>query len=58
MKLVDLGYEPAFGARPLNRAIQKQVQDPLAEEILHGGYGNGSTVKCDVEGDEFKFQKA
>jgi ATP-dependent Clp protease ATP-binding subunit ClpB len=58
MKLVDLGYEPAFGARPLKRAILKQIQDPLAEEILHGGYANGSTVKCDVEGDDFKFQKS
>jgi ATP-dependent Clp protease ATP-binding subunit ClpB len=59
MRLVDIGYEPAFGARPLKRAILKGVQDPLAEEILHGGYTNGSTVKVDVEGDEgFKFIKA
>ena len=33
-KLVELGYEPAFGARPLKRAILKKLQDPLAEEIL------------------------
>ena len=58
LKLVDLGYEPAFGARPLKRAILKQIQDPLAENILHGGYTNGSVVKCDVEGDTFKFEKA
>jgi len=58
MRLVDIGYEPAFGARPLKRAIVKAVQDPLAEEILHGGYANGSTVRCDIEGDEgFKFVK-
>ena len=59
MRLVDIGYEPAFGARPLKRAIVKAVQDPLAEELLAGGYTNGSTVRCDVdgEGEGFKFIK-
>ncbi len=57
-KLVELGYEPAFGARPLKRAILKAVQDPLAEEILAGGYVNGSVVRVGVEGDAFKFEKA
>ncbi len=57
MRLVDIGYEPAFGARPLKRAIVKAVQDPLAEELLAGGYTNGSTVRCDVEGEGFKFVK-
>jgi ATP-dependent Clp protease ATP-binding subunit ClpB len=59
MRLVDIGYEPAFGARPLKRAIVKAVQDPLAEELLTGGYTNGSTVHCEIDGDEgFKFEKA
>ena len=58
MRLVDIGYEPAFGARPLKRAILKAIQDPLAEELLSGGYPNGSTVRVDVEGDGFKFVKA
>jgi ATP-dependent Clp protease ATP-binding subunit ClpB len=59
MRLVEIGYEPAFGARPLKRAIVKAVQDPLAEELLSGGYTNGSTVRCDVDGDGgFKFVKA
>jgi ATP-dependent Clp protease ATP-binding subunit ClpB len=58
MRLVEIGYEPAFGARPLKRAIVKAVQDPLAEELLTGGYRNGSTVRCDVEGEGFKFVKA
>jgi ATP-dependent Clp protease ATP-binding subunit ClpB len=57
LRLVDIGYEPAFGARPLKRAIVKAVQDPLAEELLAGGYTNGSTVRCDVEGEGFKFIK-
>ncbi len=56
-RLVDLGYEPAFGARPLKRAILRSVQDPLAEEILTGGISNGSTVRVDVEGDGFTFIK-
>ena len=56
-RLVDLGYEPAFGARPLKRAILKKLQDPLAEEILRGGYAPGSVVKVDLEGDEFVFHK-
>jgi ATP-dependent Clp protease ATP-binding subunit ClpB len=56
-RLVELGYEPAFGARPLKRAILKKVQDPLAEEILAGGYSPGSVVKVDVKGEEFVFAK-
>ena len=57
LQLVELGYEPVFGARPLKRAILKSIQDPLAEEILAGGYANGATVKVDVDGETFKFQK-
>ncbi len=55
--LVDLGYEPAFGARPLKRAILKKLQDPLAEEILAGGYGSGVVVKVELKGEEFIFTK-
>ena len=40
--LVELGYEPAFGARPLKRAILKNIQDALAEEILAGAYAPGA----------------
>ncbi len=47
-RLVDLGYEPAFGARPLKRVILKHLQDPLAEEILRGGYKADDVVKVDV----------
>jgi ATP-dependent Clp protease ATP-binding subunit ClpB len=55
--LVELGYEPAFGARPLKRAILKKLQDPLAEQILANGYAPGTVVKVDVKGDEFIFAK-
>ncbi len=57
-RLVDLGYEPGFGARPLRRAILREIQDPLAEEILKGGYAPGTTVQVDVTGEEFVFSKA
>jgi ATP-dependent Clp protease ATP-binding subunit ClpB len=56
-KLVDLGYEPAYGARPLKRAILKRVQDPLAEELLAGGFPPGSVVHVDVVGEDFVFKK-
>ncbi|MGO9711523.1 MAG: ATP-dependent Clp protease ATP-binding subunit [Polyangiaceae bacterium] len=55
--LVDLGYEPAFGARPLKRAILKKLQDPLAEEILAGGHVGGGVVKVDLSGETFTFSK-
>jgi ATP-dependent Clp protease ATP-binding subunit ClpB len=57
-KLVEIGYEPAFGARPLKRAILKRLQDPLAEEILRGGYPPGSVVNVTLAGEEFVFAKA
>ncbi|HXX68829.1 MAG TPA: AAA family ATPase [Polyangiaceae bacterium] len=57
-KLVELGYEPAFGARPLKRAILKKLQDPLAEEILRGAHESPAVVKVDVDGNDFVFSKA
>src|SRR3546814_20485338 len=45
-----VGYDPVYGARPLKRAVQKYVQDPLADLILKGEVKDGSTVKVD-EGD-------
>jgi ATP-dependent Clp protease ATP-binding subunit ClpB len=56
--LVDIGYEPAFGARPLKRAILKKLQDPLAEEILAGGYPTGGVVNVALDGETFTFKKA
>ncbi len=57
-QLVELGYEPAFGARPLKRTILKHLQDPLAEEMLRGGYGAGDTIRVDYDGKDFTFTKA
>jgi ATP-dependent Clp protease ATP-binding subunit ClpB len=45
-----VGYDPVYGARPLKRAVQKYLQDPLADAILRGDVADGSTVKVD-EGD-------
>ncbi len=56
-KLTDLGYEPAFGARPLKRVILKQLQDPLAQELLAGGYRAGDTVQVDCVSDRIVFHK-
>jgi ATP-dependent Clp protease ATP-binding subunit ClpC len=42
--LVDKGFDPAFGARPLKRALQKYVEDPIAEELLRAKFGQGSVV--------------
>ncbi|MBX9757189.1 MAG: ATP-dependent chaperone ClpB [Beijerinckiaceae bacterium] len=47
--LADKGYDPAYGARPLKRVIQKHVQDPLAEMILAGGIADGETVRIGAE---------
>ena len=58
LQLVDLGYEPSLGARPLKRVILKELQNPLAEEILAGGYGVGQTVKVDAVDGKFTFSKA
>jgi ATP-dependent Clp protease ATP-binding subunit ClpB len=55
-KLTELGYEPAFGARPLKRVILRHLQDPLAEEILRGGWGPGDTVVVDLDdAGDFRF---
>ncbi len=54
--LAEKGYEPAFGARPLKRAIQKFVQDPLSERILEGSIKDGDVVRANVKGDALAFE--
>ncbi len=57
--LAEKGYDQQYGARPLNRAIQKFVEDPLAEEILGGSLTEGDTILVDYagEGEELSFGK-
>ncbi len=52
------GYDPAYGARPLKRVIQQQIQNPLATEILKGEFAEGSTVKVDFREDQFVFERS
>ncbi|MAZ18013.1 MAG: ATP-dependent chaperone ClpB [Ahrensia sp.] len=53
--LADKGYDPAYGARPLKRVIQKEVQDPLAERILGGEILDGATVRVIEGSDRLNF---
>ena len=55
--LADAGYDPVYGARPLKRAIQRHLQDPLALALLSGEFGEGDTIVADVEGDRLSFRK-
>ena len=53
--LSEKGYDPAYGARPLKRVIQKSIQDPLAEELLAGRVKDGDTVEVGVANSKFTF---
>jgi ATP-dependent Clp protease ATP-binding subunit ClpB len=57
-EIANRGYDPQFGARPLKRVIQNELQNPLAAELLKGEYPEGSTVKIDFDGEEFAFERA
>jgi ATP-dependent Clp protease ATP-binding subunit ClpB len=50
--LANLGWDPQYGARPLKRAIQKHLEDKLAERVLSGAFLAGTTVFVDVKGEE------
>jgi len=56
--LIEKGFDPAFGARPLRRAIQRYLEDPLSEEILKGKYGGGGRISIERKGDELTFKTA
>ena len=55
--LADVGYDPQFGARPLKRTIQQDVQDPLALKILSGEFNEGAVIQVDVEDGELAFHQ-
>ncbi len=55
--LIDKGYDPQFGARPLKRTIQKYIENVLAEEILSGKFKEGDKVKAILKGDLISFEK-
>ena len=57
-KLIDIGFDPALGARPLRRAMQREVEDRLSEKILQGELEPGAHVKVDAVNGEFVFEHA
>ena len=54
-KLTEMGFDPQFGARPLKRVIQKEIENRLAIELLEGNVLPGQKIKIDVEGNNFRF---
>ena len=56
--LAHEGYDPAFGARPLKRAIQRHLQNPLAMAVLGGEFAEGDTIRAVVQGDALAFTKS
>jgi len=56
--LADAGWDPAYGARPLKRAIQRMVENPLALRLLEGDFGDGDTVRVEASDGELVFERA
>ncbi len=55
-RLIEIGFDPALGARPLRRAMQREIEDRLSEKILHGELNSGDHVKVDAANGEFVFE--
>jgi ATP-dependent Clp protease ATP-binding subunit ClpB len=55
-ELTAVGYDPVYGARPLKRAVQSLILNPLAQKILSGGISQGSVVSVDFDGIDFTFR--
>jgi ATP-dependent Clp protease ATP-binding subunit ClpB len=56
-RLAEAGFDPVYGARPLKRAIQQQVENPLAQRILRGEFGPGSRVKVGTKDGALTFAR-
>jgi ATP-dependent Clp protease ATP-binding subunit ClpB len=54
-RLVSAGFDPVYGARPLKRAIQQELENPLAQRILAGEFQPGQTIEVGIEGDQPLF---
>ena len=54
-RLVEQGYDPVYGARPLRRSIQRWIENPLAQDILSGKFVSGDHIVADIEGDALTF---
>ncbi|MCH8140236.1 MAG: type VI secretion system ATPase TssH, partial [Proteobacteria bacterium] len=55
--LVEEGYDPVYGARPLKRAIRKRIENPLASRLLSGEFSGGDVIEVDVLDGRFVFKK-
>jgi ATP-dependent Clp protease ATP-binding subunit ClpB len=55
--LADAGWDPSYGARPLKRAIQRLVENPLALRLLEGEFGDGETVQVDAQNGDLVFMR-
>jgi ATP-dependent Clp protease ATP-binding subunit ClpB len=55
--IMDEGYDPAFGARPLKRTIQQRLENPLAAELLAGEFTDGDNIKINADSHKFTFKK-
>jgi ATP-dependent Clp protease ATP-binding subunit ClpB len=56
--IAEAGFDPVFGARPLKRAIQERIENPLAKAILEGKFGAKDTVKVTAKGGRIEFGRA
>jgi len=56
--LIDKGYDPTYGARPMRRAVEKYLEDPLAEELLRGNIKQGDTLEARAAGQQLAFKVA
>jgi ATP-dependent Clp protease ATP-binding subunit ClpB len=56
--LAEEGWDPAYGARPLKRAIQRRLENPLASALLQGRFSEGDVVRADAEDGELVFERA
>ena len=56
--LAEAGWDPTYGARPLKRAIQRLLENPLALRLLEGEFAEGDTVRVDAKDGGLSFQKA
>ena len=54
--LIDRGYDPTYGARPMRRAVEKYLEDPLAEEFLRGNIRQGDTLEVHGAGEQLAFK--
>ena len=57
-KIAEAGYDPVYGARPLKRAVQQQIENPLSKQILEGRFGPKDTIRVEAQGNDLVFDKA